>query len=675
MSPRQYERTSGPSEIASLYLACDFLESLCIDGNVVKDTLVATPDSQIPPLPSSQHERPSDGNQERPVNASLADGSSNAQNKRCQTQWQLLHWFIQKIDVYYQKLQCPGIETLPVLRQWLTKYRRSKKVREVGLHTLRDILQDKRPLAFDEVLCAMLVQHAVFVWSKNRRLVEGGIGSALSGWRNMFSPTSDEQSALDFVFKQITIYDSSTPGDSNPAWPDHQTLFNSPVQETGSQFTSGPFYPMSINIEESIYGIAGFDADASSWAQNPMTSFPPRTQHLSMTPHPTRPSEFDPGPYSLWRPGESSTTMGIANPFTPNPFDLQQPFQRQPHLSGSLQVFQPLLQPPHLIPRSTHVNNSPLNQSPPFRIFMNFVDEFKNLGGLLHLFSRIHTKPVYLTNPPTNSNTQASEIGFSMNAETYLFQPLKASRHIEDPLEKAIVSTARSFTLVRGLRSFKDIEDYIIHLSINLLPSPEPCRKFVQVVLQTCIDIAPEVDGFPEVHHQNHTIEQLLDKVTGQFLGGYYPTQLLQPKIGQSRDYERLQPGGPSLSSSSSSHPTSPLGNSATSNRRNNRGTSTIASTTYEHTGTTPSVGSELRCPHCSQSFTGKYAHQSLSRHKRNHKDRMFKCPHPGCPKALDSRTDNIRTHCKNVHGKLLPPGAELWNVMVPLHSDTDELQ
>ncbi|KAI0003119.1 hypothetical protein F4779DRAFT_110951 [Xylariaceae sp. FL0662B] len=678
LSPRQHR--SGPSEIASLYLACDFLDFLHANGNVSKDTLVVTPDLQTSPLPAFRN------NQDRPVNATLANGSFNAQNKGCQIQWEILHSLTQKIDVYYQELQCLGRGTLPVLRHWLRKCRQSRRVREVGLHALRDILQGNYLIQFDEILCAMLVQHAVFIITKTRRPIERDIGSALAGWRNMRSLTQHEQSILDSIFEQITIYDNSFPGDSNPAWPDHGALLGSTVQGTGSIFNTDGFtqYPMAISnsslADEHTDMNRSFHADASSWTQNSMTGYSPRMHHHTMATHLNQPPEVS--PYTQWRPGESSSAMSMNVSLVPNVFGLQPAYPRQPHSSGPVHMFQSS-QPPSLLQRRTQVDTGPFNQSPPFNIFMNFIDDFGNLGGLLHLFSHIGRNPIHLTNQPTNANAQASEMKFSMDAETHLFQPLKASRHIPDPLAQAIVSTARSLARVRGLRSFKDIEDYIIHLSVNLLPSFEPCRTFVRVVLQTCSDIAPEVGeagDFTNLRNQNHYIEERLDKLTGRFFGVYYPAQVLHQRSYQSRGYERLQPAGPPLRSSSS-YPTSPLGNSASSDRRNNRDASTITSTTDElyvtaktsfdtcaanetSTGTTPSASSESRCPKCSQVFTGKYITQSLSRHKRKHKEEIYQCPSEGCPKLLDSRTDNIRTHCKNVHNLELPKGTLLWRML-----------
>ncbi|KAI6086653.1 hypothetical protein F4821DRAFT_237693 [Hypoxylon rubiginosum] len=84
-----------------------------------------------------------------------------------------------------------------------------------------------------------------------------------------------------------------------------------------------------------------------------------------------------------------------------------------------------------------------------------------------------------------------------------------------------------------------------------------------------------------------------------------------------------------------------------------------LVTTSASSSNTSSSNDSTISCPECDKTFHGKHARSHLSRHKRSHReDTQIQCPF--CDKTFrHNRTDNVRTHCRNVHQRELPQDAK----------------
>lgn len=613
----------------------------------------------IPNLPLSipilQHGLLSqNGREEEPWNPNLLDGSPHGRDKRCQLQWQTLRWFCQKIDAYHQALQqWRGQATPTNLRDWLARYRQSKDIRKVGLCTLTRI-QNNVPVQFHEILCAMVVQHAIFYYTREKNSFDGVIQSAFTEWRLKITLSQTEQKSLDMVFECLTSSDRSTPEDARPTWNQYQMVSNT-FSEIGRQFTPPDFYPQTIND--------------NSLSETPPTQTP--RYNLDASPLQLR-SNFDlairpdqgyllpfvssqPPVFNHWFV-EGSVTYSPAtntNGSFSNEASTYSPFIPQPRPPDMRQSYEPSLVSNY--PRHVNkISTSALCQSAPFAIVTKFIDDFIDNGSLFELFSHAESGPPH---------TRVSEDDFFDNVEAYFFNPLRTLLPGQEPLAQAIVSAAWSYVSLRELRSFKSTADYMIHLSKNLLSSRESCVNFARIVSETCFRASADRGQYPVWD---------LNQITADFRGAYYPAHLF-PKNRSNNSRGQQQ----KTSRSRSSQPTASLATSSGRNGRSLLDSSTETSTTYGLHTAQSSVGlgvSQIRpratsatssannvqdkvsqCPICDTFYTGPSAATSLSRHKRTHQDAVIQCP-LGCPKSFKGkRTDNIRVHCRTVHGQELP--------------------
>ncbi|KAI1378532.1 hypothetical protein F4677DRAFT_443020 [Hypoxylon crocopeplum] len=669
--PRSFDRSSDAAGLGEIYLLlvlCAFLDSLGANANVLDDA-VATPDLPFYNLALRHNQLLQ--NQQGPWNSSLV---STPRDKECQLQWQLLRWFIQKIDAYYQELQkCLGQDIPADLRAWLAKYRRSKDIRKAGLRTLGDISQKNTPVEFDEILCAIIVLRAIFDFTSKRNPFEGGVETAFAKWRDMRPWTQTNRETLDVVLKQLARSDSSSLGDARPAWP--RDLSGSPVLGTGSRFTNPGYYPPVVN-ENSLsdtptYGPSNYSMGMNLFASPLNLGFIPDAAGYSTLHSQTQAQTQRSSPYTPCGP-ESFVSFPIISdlvgyPQTPDPSQLY----------GSSQSYHQ--------PETQAVE---LNQSIPFVIFMKFLEDFMQLGDLLPLFSRTGANSIHWSDLPATHNARAAATEVLMDAERSLFSPLENSLSTQDPLIQAIIPTTRSLASLGGLSSLTSMTDYMIHLSMYLLPTSQSCRDFARTVLHTCPGASPVDEPSTlmgprsQAQNPNEILEQRLDQIERDFHGTYYPSHLLQPRVPRSRSYRTDQLKPPTIPSyASRSQLTPSIVDSSESNWQsaldNSPGTSTTyeryinspnvdlsaSLTGYRNTNPTPSISSTLHCEDCGKVYTGKHASSHLSRHKRSHREaeRGFKCPY--CDKVFNhTRTDNIRTHCRSVHGQELPGnGREFW--------------
>ncbi|KAI0882279.1 uncharacterized protein GGS22DRAFT_49813 [Annulohypoxylon maeteangense] len=648
---------SGASlcNIKTFGFICDFLDSLRAHADVSDDTDAATSDLHFlhsSSIPTFQSDRPAGNNQEPPVNASLVDGSSNSRSKGRQSQWQSSWRFIKKIDDYHQRLQ-ECLKNIPgELSSWLKTCGESKDIRNCGLRALGDILQNAIPSEFPEIICAMIVQHAISHYASERSSFED-VQSAFTSWRNTVPLNKTNQESLDIVFEQLKLADKSSLEDARPTRPPFETQ----VFETGRQFTnpSPNFYPQTIN-----------DNSLSMW-QFPNTNFTPRMNGDYLTPYPLNQPQ-PPNSFDLLGNQYSMPFVAPANrnqPFLSHEVDAHSTFQRQPHLHDPGPSYE-YPEPFGCRPHGAQLDPGALNQSTSFMIFKRFIDNFTDQGDLPHLFAQT---PIRWNNFPLTSNAQIFEKVFFNKIDKTFLSPLKDSitQYSQHPIAQAIVSATWSVTLLGALHSIDDAVRYMIHLSKSLFPDTHSCRHFAEIVLKACplpyvVDVSSSSTGRPR-HKTTHNYDQELDKIERGFNGEYHPAYLFASRASHSRD-PRNQPTIPSQGSTS--QPTLSI-ESAGSYTHSVYGTNTEISTPYElnnNQASSPLI--TVRCNQCDKVFKGKNISSHLSRHKRSHVDATIKCPNGDCTKTFKGgRTDNIRAHCRNVHNLSLPEdGRAFWAML-----------
>ncbi|KAI8963648.1 hypothetical protein F5Y11DRAFT_140596 [Daldinia sp. FL1419] len=656
---------SSLSKINAFAVTCEFLDSLRASANVSDGAFDFTPDLQhlhnfsIPALRSNRQM----GNtlQSSPLeNPSLIDSSSNSRDKQ---QWRFLWWFVWKIDGYCKKLQeCFDQSTPPDLKDWLMTHNNSADIRNVGLRGLGDILQGVIPSEFHEILSSMIVQHAIFHYSCETNSFES-VESAFTGWRNKTPIIQTHQSSLDLVFERLKSADRPSEN-TQPARPHIQT----PLFETGSKFTNVDIacYQQSIT-DSSLYppGHPLPSSDASPWALLGDQGFAATSSDGYLTGYtmdqapelnccgPSRPEDIM----------SFTPTTNLNGPFPTS--DINQPTFHDQTRPSFTQMYG-LSPSPAYSQYDSAMNSMSLNISTPFTVFMKFINNFTSQGGLPHLFSQ---GSIRWAKRPLTSNAMVTEKMFFKHADAAFFIPLRTliSHLPHDPIIKAIISTTSSLILLGGLHSLPDVADYMISLGIHLLPTPNLCREFVRIVLQTCPGASagnsPKRPARSQSQGQPRSLDKRIDEILKGYSGEYHPAHLLQSQNTQ-RTHRALQPRqatGTSRASSSQQTP-SIIGSSGGSGQ-NFMDTSAEISNVTSNT-TTPSVISAAQCEECGKTFTGKHVSSHLSRHKRQHRTSHVTIECPYCNKVFHHvRTDNIRTHCRNVHRRELPGnGKEYWS-------------
>ncbi|KAI2776637.1 hypothetical protein F4815DRAFT_334780 [Daldinia loculata] len=652
-------------KINSFAITCEFLDSLRTSANVSGGAFATTPNLQHLhnfSIPALRFDRPMNNTlQASPLmNPSLMDNSSNSWDKE---QWRFLWWFVWKIDGYCEKLQeCFEQNIPPDLEDWLTRHNNSTEIRNVGLRGLGDILQDIIPSEFHEILPIMIVQHAIFHYTCETNSFES-VESAFTGWRNGIPIIKTHQSSLDLVFERLKSADRSS-GNTQLARPHIQT----PLFETGSKFTNLDItcYPQSIT-DSSLYPPRHLvsSPDTNPWTLSEDQSFASGAGDRYMAgyslDHVSKFNYYEPSRTENIMPYTPATNLN--NPFSSN--EINHPaFQNQtPQRVG--QVVYGLSPSPGYPPYETGMSSMSLSHSTPFTIFMKFIDDFTNQGGLPHLFSQ---GSIRWNKRPLTSNALVSEKQFFKNVDSLFFDPLRTlvSHSLQDPIIQAIISTTSSLILLGGLHSVPDVADYMISLGTHLLPNPDLCREFARIVLQTCPEAGatspPNRSTRGRGQSRSRDLEKRIDEIVKNYSGAYHPAHLLQPHSTH-RSHRILQPRQPiATSRASSSQPTPSIIDSSGSNIHSFVDNSIEISNVTSNT--TPSVTSAAQCEECGKTFTGRHVSSHLSRHKRQHRTGHVTIECPYCGKAFRHvRTDNIRTHCRNVHRRELPEnGKEYWS-------------
>ncbi|KAI1440729.1 hypothetical protein F5Y02DRAFT_339423 [Annulohypoxylon stygium] len=633
-------------KVKAFGILCDFLDSLRACPDVSGDTVAATSDLHFlqssSSIPAFQPDRPAGNNCEPPVNASLVDGSSHSRNRGRQSQWQSSWRFINKIEEYHQKLQeCFG--TIPGdLREWLKMCEESKDIRNYGLRSLGDILQNDVPTEFPEILCAMIVQHAISHYASERSSFELA-QSAFTSWVNTLPLNEANQKNLNLVFEQLKLVDKSSLEDARPTRPPYQT----PVFETGRQFAnpSPTFYPQTIN-----------DNSLALW-QYPSSSFSPRLNDEYSTSYqlnqPQTVNPFGPLDNQFLMPSYVGPTN--RNQSFLHGIDTTSTFSRQPHLHDPGPSYD-YPQPPNCRPDDNQMSLDALNQTAPFVVFRKFIDDFTSQGDLPDLFAE---GLVRLNNLSLTSNARVSEKLSFHRIDNKLVGPVRSSisQSQQHPIAQAIVSTAWSAALLGALHSVHDTVHYMIRLGVNLFPDAGSCRDFARAVLQVChVSFGTEASNG---RRRPRTLEQQLDIIEREFSGRYHPECLFASQASTSRDSRILQSAIPSQTSTS--QPTVSI--ESGSYTQSVYGTNTEISTPFESNNNPISPASNtVQCDQCPKIFRGKNISSHLSRHKRSHMEKTIKCPNSDCSKTFKGhRTDNIRAHCRNVHNLELPEDGRLF--------------
>ncbi|KAI1455744.1 hypothetical protein F4805DRAFT_258479 [Annulohypoxylon moriforme] len=658
---RDINNGAGLCSIETFDITCDFLDSLRAHADVADNTDTATPDLPFlhpsSSIPTFQSDRPAGNNQEPPVNASLVDGSSNNRSKGRQSQWQSAWRFIKKIDDYHQKLQ-ECLQNIPgELRSWLQIYKRPKDIRNCGLRALGDILQNVIPTEFPEIICAIIVQHAISHYTSERSSFED-VQSTFAGWGNAILLNETNQKTLSIVFEQLKLADKSSLEDARPTRPPYETR----VFETGGQFAnpSPTYYPQTIND------------NLSMWQTFPNPGFTHRLNGDYLTTYSMNQPQ-SPNSFNLLGDQYSMPFGAAANrnqSFLSHEIDAHSAFPRQTPLHDPGPPYE------HSQPfgcRSYEPQLSPdaLNQATPIVVFKRFIDNFTDQGDLPHLFAQ---RPIRLNNMPLTSNARVSEKLFFNKIENTFLGPLKKSisQYSQYPIAQAIVSTTWSVALLGALHSIDDAVRYMIHLSKSLFPNAGSCRDFARIVLKACplpyvVDVSSSPTG-RQKHKTNQNYEQELDKIERDFNGEYHPTYLFASQASHPRDSRTYQQHQHTISSqASTSQPTLSVVDSTGSYTQSVYGTNTEISTPYELNANSLSpTPNTVRCNQCDKIFKGKNISSHLSRHKRSHVDVTIKCPNGDCSKTFKGgRTDNIRAHCRNVHNLSLPEdGRAFWAML-----------
>ncbi|KAI1091555.1 hypothetical protein F5B19DRAFT_259487 [Rostrohypoxylon terebratum] len=636
-------------KIKAFGILCDFLDSLRACADVSGDTIAATSDLHFlhpsPSIPAFQPDRPAGNNCEPPVNASLVDGSSNSRNRGRQSQWQSSWRFIHKIEEYHQKLQ-KYFRTIPgELGEWLKTCEESKDIRNYGLRSLGDILQNEVPTEFPEILCAMIVQHAISHYASERSSFELA-QSAFTSWVNTLPMNEANQKDLNLVFEQLKLVDKSSLEDARPTRPPYQT----PVFETGRQFAnpSPTFYPQTIN-----------DNSLALW-QFTSPGFSPRLNDEYSTPYQlNQPQTVNPFG-SLDNQYLMTSYVGPTNrnqPFLQHGIDTASTFSRQPHLHDPGPSYD-YPHTPNCRPHESQMSLDALNQTTPFIVFRKFIDDFTSQGDLPDLFAQ---GLIRLNNLSLTSNARVSEKLSFHRIDSVLSGPVKNSitQSTQHPIAQAIFSTAWSAALLGALHTVNDTIHYMIRLSVNLFPDSGSCRDFARAVLQACpIPYGIEVSNSRRKHRP---LEQQLDIIERDFHGRYHPACLFASQASTSRDSRSLQSIIPSQTSTS--QPTVSIDSG--SYTQSVYGTNTEISTTFESNNNNNPISPAsniVQCDLCTKTFKGKNTSSHLSRHKRSHMEKTIKCPNGDCNKTFKGhRTDNIRAHCRNVHNRELPEDGRLF--------------
>ncbi|KAI0169124.1 hypothetical protein GGR52DRAFT_508627 [Hypoxylon sp. FL1284] len=626
---------AGPNEIEAWATICDFLESIGTDFNALDETSVPTPELpfSIPALP---HDQAIGTQQDPPWNQ--VDGSPNAVDKSSRLQLDLSCWLIRKVHAYYLALaRCED------LTSWLEEYGRSKDIVNDGLRTLADISHDRNPEHFDSILCAMVVQHAVYVFARERNLFMDVNESAFTIWGGMI-PTLTEanQKVLNTVFGYLKSSDGSSTEHPPSSWPSDQS-----VSGVGDRFTSNVSYPMAVDNNSlddppqhgQVITDSSLNPPAGNYPIDPYAS-----QALNFTGYVWDSNNF--GDYG--QASNDNTTPYMFD--TANQYPTIERQSISPSLSGMYQTFQH----PNNLAYKTQISPAALSLSNPFRCFMQFMNNLKNCGDLLTIFSH---GSIQTSNRSPHSKGRSAEKQFYLNAKSSFFDPLETAVKDFPPIARAIVSTTLSMVQDK-IHSYEDTADYMVHLSKHLLPSPESCASFARIVLKTCPTTAKNrLPQFMNQAYRDEEIDRRVEETRRDWRGAYYPLYLQDLTSRGNRDSRSksaTRTGGKqltlsNLASSGSNGPS--YWNTATEG--------SIAPTT----NTTPSGSSTVRCPLCDKSFSGRHAKSHLSRHKRDHRDvdTQIKCP--VCDKVFHhTRTDNVRTHCRNVHHTELPKdGRKLW--------------
>ncbi|KAI1136031.1 hypothetical protein F5Y05DRAFT_122135 [Hypoxylon sp. FL0543] len=642
LASRPYGHGANGTELHKINMfmnPCEFLDSLCMDANRLGAVLTAS-DQSI-------------GNQQdRPWNA--VDGSFNPRDKECRPQWQLLLWFIKETDANYQKLQSSSGQNMPPdMVTWLTIYHQSRDVRKAGLRTLADIVQGNTPINFNEVLCAIIVLHAILDSASKRNLFEGDVESSLNGWSYVNSLARVNREIIGFILKRLA---------SSPA-----RLREPPgahVSGTGSMFAEDALRPLSIVVSDTSLSEMppyGYNTGAPS-----LSSHLNNVSFLSQSGYSESQSFNQPQATDPYHPWGSETSS------LPNSSIMEMDYSFQSNVGAYSQPSPGQLYGPSqssgYIPHARTPDMVDLGRSTPLFCFMGFLDEFMALGDLHHLFSH-GIDSVHRTHLPRTYNARASESEFQINAERSLFGPLKSLSSLQDPLIQAIISTTQSLALLGGLSTFTSMACYMIHLGMNMLETRTPCLNFSRMVLQQ-LQRCPGASTMDLINHlsrswrltQNQPLDQFIDEIGRRHSGVYHPRHLVQSPNARPRNHRSIHARESTMPSrASSSRHTPSAVDLSTSNRQSRLDNTDMSVASELTTNTTPSTISTARCKECGKPFQGKNLSSHLSRHKRSHRVAdSIRCP-CGCPRVFKgSRTDNIRAHCRKVHNEELPP--DFWS-------------
>ncbi|KAI1098712.1 hypothetical protein F4804DRAFT_337937 [Jackrogersella minutella] len=509
-------------KINMFLIICGFLDSWRKDAKMLD--VVTTPElASINPAP--RHDQLMGNYPERPWNA--VDSSSHPRNKGCYSQWSLLQWFVQETNANHQKLQqyLPAQGTPPDLRAWLIQYPDSENIRKVGLRALADIQLKNDPIAFDKIICAIIVLHAIL---SKRNSFGGDVKSAFSRWSIMERLTQAERGTLDIVLTGLTTSARSPEGTTRNVWsPDLSGEIGSRFLGMGSLFSNDDDLPLSINVT------ADYDIPAQPMNTQLNTNFIPEG-------YPT-PDTFNqsqtPNHYSPWAPRNPtlspSPTMNMG-------YQFQSGMGEYPQLSSTAQLYGPAQQHSYMGPE---LATAKLDRSIPYTFFMKFLNDFMTNGDLHLIFSH----DIILINqidPPLTYHAWVGGREFLMDVESSLFSPLEKSHSLGDPLIRAIISTTRMLASHGGVQSFTKSADYMIHLSQKLLSSRKSCRSFAQAVLQTCPRSSKEHE-FPITtrwdQNQDQGFEQHLDQIVKDYCGGYSPEHLFRQQNHEPSDRRTSQ--------------------------------------------------------------------------------------------------------------------------------------
>lgn len=444
------------------------------------------------------------------------------------------------------------------------------------------------PRQFNDLLCAMIIQHAICDFAHKRGLFKDVNESSFRGVVSEAIETDVKM--LDAVSQLLTSSDGTSSGDASSSWSSDLSFSG-----VGDMFTTQPLdYPMGLDNNALHDPPRHGHLPSNASFNSPSGEFP-------ISPYLSHPQAI--GGYPMWSFGTYHQAPNN-NPYLFNGADQYPTIPDQ--TSTRFNVYGPSQQSRYS-PYEAQMGSSALHRSNLRRVFGWFINGKYSLRVQSDWFSHVITGfkdcnnllPIFSYDSIRESdNRPDSNARFLTKAETSFFHPLtrSMSQSPPDQIAQAIISTTWSLVQRNKLHSFQDTANYMTQLGRHLLPTRPSCANFARVVLETCSKASAEY-GLPRMfpsqlcRSQQQDIGNQVEAIARDWNGAYHPTNLMQ-QDSNSRDNPTLRPKG--RSRASSKQPTLSTFDSLGSNERSHLNTPTEVSTALY---VTPYIPMAIGCP------------------------------------------------------------------------------